>query len=121
MRSSTILAAALAVAAAAPVFAEGQPQPPLPPLRYPRDRPVAMERLELSLDVDLVGKSVSGTATLVARPVAPVVRQLELDAVDLDVHAVFDFDGKPLRFVNTGEKLDIQLDPPVRNEPGSRI
>ncbi|MGE0710386.1 MAG: M1 family aminopeptidase [Planctomycetota bacterium] len=79
------------------------------PLRYPKDRPVDVERIDLDLDVDLKQKTVAGSAVLTVKALRDV-GALELDAVDFELGGVFLAEGHaPLRHGYDGKKLRVHL------------
>jgi aminopeptidase N len=81
MRIHRLLVAALLAVAPAALAQE-------PPRRYPRDIPFDVLDEALDLDVDLEAQAVAGTAALSIRGRRPDVREVELDAVDLEIKAV---------------------------------
>jgi aminopeptidase N len=87
-------------AAVAAVFADDEA-----PFRGAPDRPLLVSKVALDLDVDLLGKSVAGTAVLDLQATRDL-KTLRLDAVGLDVASVSD-DARSLTFVNDGQSLTI--------------
>ncbi|MFQ5413003.1 MAG: M1 family aminopeptidase [Phycisphaerae bacterium] len=90
-------------------------------LRFPADRPVDIQHIRLDLNIDLPGKTASGTATtrLVALRDVPSIR---FDAVDFDVASVTlvrrGGPAKDVDFINDGASIEVLLgdDPLVRGE-----
>lgn len=79
--------------------------------RFVEDRLVDCTHVALELDVDVLGKSVEGTARLNLR-VLREVTTITLDAVALDVAAVRASRGKnpvPTEFTNDGQHLEVTL------------
>src|SRR5687768_10616351 len=87
IRSSLYVAVMLATLVAGS-FARAQQAGP--PLRYPPDRPIDVERLRLDLDVDLDARNITGEAVLAGTAIVAKVAEIELDAVDLDIREVVD-------------------------------
>jgi aminopeptidase N len=82
-----------------------------------RDRAFHVEHVRLDLDVDVARGRLSGTATLVVRPVAAGLREIDLDASELAVGAVTLVAGAPdgragrrLRARCDGRSLRIRFD-----------
>ena len=79
------------------------------PYRTAADRPVDMRHIQLDLAIDIPGKTISGKAILIFRPLRELTT-LELNAVGFEVAEVrhVSQDGSamaPLEFINTGQKL----------------
>jgi len=74
-----------------------------------RNRPLKMEHLRLELSFDLKKRQVKGLASLTFSPRATNVREAIFDAFDLDVTAVTDEAGKPLKFTNGDRTLQVDL------------
>lgn len=74
-----------------------------------RNRPLKMEHLRLEFSFDLKKRQVKGLATLTFSPRATSVREAVLDAFDLDVTAVLDEAGKPLKFTPGDRTLQVDL------------
>ncbi|MGL5098263.1 MAG: M1 family metallopeptidase, partial [Planctomycetia bacterium] len=77
-------------------------------LRTAGDRPIDVLHLKLELEVDLDAKRVDAVATLDFTALRPV-RNLSLDAVELEVESVVDGAAKKLTYSATGEKLVVDL------------
>jgi aminopeptidase N len=86
-----------------------------PPLRYPPDRPIDVLSEKLDLDLDIVGRAITGTATIAFAANQAPLESVELDAVDLQVSAVREASrgGRALAFRTTGEKLFVTLAEPL--------
>src|SRR6266478_5510483 len=56
--------------------------------KYAPDREVQILHLALDISPDFKRRTVSGTATVQFRPTAKPVQEVQLDAVDLNVHSV---------------------------------
>ncbi|NES84555.1 MAG: M1 family metallopeptidase, partial [Moorea sp. SIO2B7] len=71
---------------------------------YNPDRPGQVEHILLDLVLDIPNKSFQGTCTITLQPIRKGIKQLTLDAVDLQIESVvigevsqpFDYDGKQL-------------------------
>ncbi len=74
-----------------------------------RNRPLKMEHLRLEFSFDLRQRQVKGLATLTFSPRATPVREAVFDAFDLDVTAVTDEGGKPLKFTAGDRTLQVDL------------
>jgi aminopeptidase N len=83
-----------------------------------RDRAFHVEHLRLDLEVDLERGRLAGTATLVVRPVAAGLREIDLDASEMRIGAVTlaagrngsGRAGRRLRAHHDGERLTVRLD-----------
>jgi len=74
-----------------------------------RNRPLKMEHLRLEFSFDLKKRQVKGLASLTFSPRATTVREAIFDAFDLDVSAVTDEAGKPLKFSAGDRTLQVDL------------
>lgn len=83
------------------------------PVRYPRDQFIDVTKLTLDLEVDLDKRSIAGSATIRARAVVVPLREIILDAVDLNIRAVTDLSGRNLQFASAETNLSITLPKPV--------
>mgnify|MGYP001599085851 CR=1 FL=1 len=75
---------------------------------YAPDRAVDIEHYKIALDLDVERRRLAGTCSVTLSPIAPDVRSITLDAVELDISAVRS-DGAALRFHHDGRKLRIEL------------
>ena len=77
-----------------------------------RDRAFHVEHVRLDLDVDVERGRLEGAATLVVRPVAAGLREVELDASEMKIGAVTigRAAGRRLKARHDGETLVIRLD-----------
>src|SRR5690554_3439486 len=74
-----------------------------------RNRPLKMEHLRLEFSFDLKKRQLKGLASLTFSPRATPVREAIFDAFDLDVSAVTDEGGKPLKFTAGDRTLQVDL------------
>ncbi len=74
-----------------------------------RNRPLKMEHLRLEFSFDLKKRQVKGLASLTFSPRATTVREAVFDAFNLDVTAVMDEAGKPLKFASGDRTLQVDL------------
>lgn len=75
---------------------------------YTPDRPGQVNHISLDLSLDIPQQRYEGRCTIVLNPVREDVRQLTLDAVNLDISAVT-VDGVAQAFDSDGEQLHIHL------------
>ena len=88
---------------------------------YNPDRPGQVNHIFLDLHLDIPNQSFSGTCTITITPVRNRIKQLKLDAVDLNIESVliagvsqpFDYDGEKL-LINllqptTDAKIDVEI------------
>ncbi|RKY22487.1 MAG: hypothetical protein DRQ55_00890 [Planctomycetota bacterium] len=109
-----LLAALLACACSTPLQ-----RPWSPDVRRPRDLDV--EHVELRLAIDHLAGHVSGEVELTLSAVDAPLRQVLLDAVELDVSEVSDADGTPLPFHLGPETLVIDLPAPLPPGQSARV
>ena len=88
---------------------------------YNPDRPGQVNHILLDLVLDIPNQSFQGTCTITLTPVRKGIKQLTLDAVNLDIESVlidevsqpFDYDGEKIQInllqPTTEEKIDIQI------------
>ena len=88
---------------------------------YNPDRPGQVNHICLDLALDIPNQSFQGTCTITLTPVRKGIRQLTLDAVDLNIESVtidelsqpFDYDGEQIKIKllqpTTEEKLDLAI------------
>jgi aminopeptidase N len=81
-------------------------------LKYAPDREVQVLHLVLDVIPDFKQRTIEGKATLRFKPIAKPVREIKLDAVDLDVHSVSSTE-KIQGYQVTGEKVIITFAEPV--------
>ncbi|MDJ0687525.1 MAG: M1 family metallopeptidase [Xenococcaceae cyanobacterium MO_188.B32] len=89
---------------------------------YNPDRPGQVNHIYLDLRLDIPNQSVRGTCTITLTPVRKGIKQLTLDAVDLQIESVtidevsqpFDYDGEQIKIKllkpTTEEKIKIAID-----------
>ncbi|NER31787.1 MAG: M1 family metallopeptidase, partial [Symploca sp. SIO1C4] len=85
---------------------------------YNPDRPGQVEHIFLDLALDLANQSFGGTCTIAITPIRNGIRQLSLDAVNLNIASV-EVDKIVQPFDYDGEKLYVQLLKPT--EAGKEI
>jgi aminopeptidase N len=76
--------------------------------RFAPDRVVDIEHIALRISLDLEAKTVAGEVRLSFQVIAPDTQWIELDAVELAIHAVA-VGGAPLEHRHDGKKLRIKL------------
>ena len=87
--------------------------PPGTPLRFSPDRPFRVLHVRLEVDLDLVGKSLAGAATVRVEARRDQLDVVTLDAVEMTIEAVA-FEGQALAsFDYDGEKLRLPLPHPL--------
>lgn len=77
--------------------------------QYVPDRPGQVSHIRLDLDLNLDDQILTGTCTLLLIPIRSGIRNLQLDAVQLQIHSV-QVNGTHPRFAHDGSHLDIDLD-----------
>ena len=82
---------------------------------YNPDRPGQVNHIYLDLVLDIPQQSFWGTCTITLTPVRPGVKQLTLDAVDLQIESVL-FDGISQPFDYDGKQLNVHLLKPTGEE-----
>jgi aminopeptidase N len=110
---STLLECAWSAALLAPAEPASQRQ-------YAPDREVQMVHLALDVTPDFKRRTIEATAVLTFKPVAKPVREVKLDAVDLDVHAVSSTD-KLQAWQATDEKVIITFAEPIPADKETRV
>jgi aminopeptidase N len=83
---------------------------------YNPDRPGQVNHIRLDLVLDIPQQSFQGTCTITLTPVRSGVKQLILDAVDLQIESVL-FDGVSQPFDYDGQQLNVHLLQPTGEEP----
>jgi len=87
--------------------------PPGTPLRFSADRPFRVLHVRLEVDLDLIGKSLAGAATVRIEARRDQLDVVTLDAVEMTIEAVA-FEGNALTaFDYDGEKLRLPLPRPL--------
>src|ERR1700690_1548510 len=90
------------------------PRPPFAPgtrTNFLGDRPVRLDHVRLDWDLDLIGKRLSGVATLTVTVRQDRLAVVTLDAIELDVEGVT-VGALPPPFDNDGEMLRVTLPEP---------
>ncbi len=82
--------------------------------QYGPDKVVDVVHIDLRLQPDIERKRLDAVCTTTVRAIEDGVARLVLDAVDLDVRSVRRDDGRAMPFRNSSEKLEVELDPPLR-------
>ena len=82
---------------------------------YNPDRPGQVDRILLDLILDIPNKSFGGTCTTTITPVRAGIKQLTMDAVDLNIESVL-IDGISQEFDYDGEQIQIYLQQPTTTE-----
>ncbi|GAB4527619.1 MAG: M1 family metallopeptidase [Pleurocapsa sp.] len=83
---------------------------------YNPDRPGQVDHIFLDLVLDIPQQSFRGTCTITLTPVRPGIKQLTLDAVDLNIESVL-VDEVSQVFDYDGEQIKIQLLQPTGDKP----
>jgi len=83
---------------------------------YNPDRPGQVERIFLDIVLDIPKKTLQGTCNITIKPVRPGIKQLTLDAVDLNIESVL-IDNVSQPFDYDGEKLQVSLLNPSSHNP----
>jgi len=83
--------------------------PPDAPEHPPRDRTFLLRHLRLEITIDDRAKTVSGTATHTLSPINDGLKEVALDAGDLNIHKVLEDAGRELEWESHGESLTIYL------------
>jgi aminopeptidase N len=83
---------------------------------YNPDRPGQVDHIFLDLVLDIPQQSFQGTCTITLTPVRPGIKQLTLDAVDLNIESVL-IDEVSQVFDYDGEQIKIQLLQPTGDKP----
>lgn len=83
------------------------------PTRYAPSRDVDVEHVRLELALDPAVHAIAGTAVLRFRPLTDVVRELTLDAVDMQLGAITLNDGPTLTSSYDGARLLIRFAEPL--------
>ena len=82
---------------------------------YNPDRPGQVNHICLDLVLDIPNQSFQGTCTITLTPVRKGIKQLTLDAVDLDIESVLVNEARQ-PFDYDGEKIQINLSQPATEE-----
>ena len=82
------------------------PEPGAPP-RFGPDRGYALARIDLSLDIDPVGRRVEGVARMDVRPLPGGLGDVAFDLDHVVVTAVTDSAGQPLSWRHDGARLSV--------------
>ncbi len=82
---------------------------PETPEQFPRDRAFQLQHLRLNITVDDEAKSVSGTAIHRLAPINDGLKDVTLDAAELNIRRVTDETGRALAWEVHGETLTIHL------------
>ena len=82
--------------------------------QYGPDKVVDVVHIDLRLQPDIGRKRLDAVCTTRVRAIEDGVARLVLDAVDLDVRAVRRDDGGAVPFHTSSEKLELELEPPLR-------
>src|SRR5258706_16031156 len=78
--------------------------------RYAPDRACDVQHIRLELRLDVADRRIDGVCRSTVAPIVADVQSLELDAVEMDIHAVtLASSGTPLEFAYDGKKLRIDL------------
>src|SRR5258706_10566245 len=86
--------------------------------RYAPDRACDVQHIRLELRLDVADRRIDGVCRSTVAPIVPDVKSLELDAVEMDIHAVtLAPSGTPLEFAYDGKKLRIDLDQDKKKRP----
>ncbi len=83
--------------------------PPDAPEHPPRDRAFLLQHMRLEIAVDDVERTVLGTATHRFSPINDGLKEIVLDAGDLNIRKIVDDGGKELEWEVHGESLTIRL------------
>ncbi len=89
--------------------------PPDAPLQYAREQSFREIHLKLELVIDQEARTVSGTATHRLVPVNDGLREVDLDAQDLQVRGVRDGSGHALEWEAHGDALTVHLGRPHKS------
>jgi aminopeptidase N len=81
--------------------------------QYGPDKVVDVEHIDIHAVVDFESATLDARCTTTIRALDEEVAQIALDAVDLRVRSV-ERSGRAQQYANRGERLEIQLDPPLR-------
>jgi aminopeptidase N len=87
--------------------------PPGTPLRYAADRPFRVAHVRLEVDLDLVGRKLTGAATLRVEARRDGLTAVTLDAVEMTIVAVAVDGVEQSAFNYDGEKLRVPLPHPL--------
>ena len=84
--------------------------------QYNPDRPGQVDHIFLDLVLDIPNQGFAGTCTITLTPVRPGIKQLTLDAVDLEIESIL-VDGISQKFDYDGEEIKIHLLQPTTIKP----
>ncbi|MBB5032302.1 M1 family aminopeptidase [Prosthecobacter vanneervenii] len=90
-----------------------QPLKLIPGRKYARDRRADILHVKLDVTPNFAKRTVSGTATLRFKPIALPLEKLELDAVDLNVHAITATGAQVAEHQITENKLILTFAKPI--------
>lgn len=98
-----------------PVFSQSTAAPEksfeAPPIQWPRSKDYHVEHYKIELAVDLQAKSINGTTTITLKTFSPDLKEIELDAGEMDIKSVTLASGAPLKFrYEDNQKLYAVLD-----------
>ena len=84
--------------------------------RYAPDRLLDVQHIQLEVRLDVADKRIDGVCRTTLAPIVADVRQLELDAVEMDIQEVRleGSGGGEHNFASDGKKLRIELAPPAK-------
>src|SRR5215467_10023902 len=89
------------------------PAPKPPPVQTPRSHDYHVEHYKIELAVDMPNKSIAGQTTITLKPVKSELKEVDLDAGQMNIGSVKLASGAPLKFrYNDQEKLYVELDRP---------
>jgi aminopeptidase N len=95
-----------------PVTAQ-TPAPQPPPLQTPRNHDYHVEHYKIELTVDMPNKSIAGQTTITLKPVKSELKEIDLDAGQMNIGSVRLASAGPLKFRYVDqEKLYVELDRP---------
>jgi aminopeptidase N len=87
------------------------PAPKGPPVQTPRSHDYHVEHYKIELTVDMPNKSITGQTTITLKPVKSDLKEIDLDAGQMNISSVKLASGAPLKFrYENQEKLYVELD-----------
>jgi aminopeptidase N len=103
-------------------FAQSPPPPQAPPVQWPRSHDYDVQHYRIEVGFDWTAKSVSGTTTITLRPLKNDLKEIEVDAGQMNISAVKLAAGAALKYrYDDGEHLFIALDKPYPADADLRI
>ncbi len=81
--------------------------------KYPPDRTCDVEHLRLEIKVDLPGRAIEAVCTQALRAAYGPIREITLDACDLDIRTVRDATGRDLPYTYLKDRLTVHFPDPV--------